>query len=117
MVIPDRIAVDLRGQCALWESWYFSSVLRSSYGYSPSCGFRLLERVVLPSSFEGALSYLMPVVIGGGPSVVRIGIAIIDWQFALRVALRNGALILRTISVLCCRSTTVLRLRWRDGWS
>ena len=62
--------------------------------------------------FEGALSYLMPVVIGGGPSVVRIGIAILDWQFALRVALRNGALFLQVVLFCAAASTAVTTLRY-----
>ena len=62
--------------------------------------------------FQGALSYLMPVVIGGGPSVVRIGIAILDWQFALRVALRNGALLLQVALFSAATSTAVTTLRY-----
>ena len=62
--------------------------------------------------FVGALSYLMPVVIGGGPSVVRIGIAILDWQFALRVALRNGALFLQVVLFCAAASTAVTTLRY-----
>ena len=62
--------------------------------------------------FGGALSYLMPVVIGGGPSVVRIGIAILDWQFALRVALRNGALFLQVVLFCAAASTAVTTLRY-----
>lgn len=62
--------------------------------------------------FQGALSYLMPVVIGGGPSVVRIGIAILDWQFALRVALRNGALFLQVVLFCAAASTAVTTLRY-----
>ena len=62
--------------------------------------------------FVGALSYLMPVVIGGGPSVVRIGIAILDWQFALRVALRNGALLLQVVLFCAASSTAVTALRY-----
>ena len=62
--------------------------------------------------FQGALSYLMPVVIGGGPSVVRIGIAIIDWQFALRVTLRNSALLLQVALFWASTSTAVTTLRY-----
>jgi len=62
--------------------------------------------------FVGALSYLMPVVIGGGPSVVRIGIAILDWQFALRVSLRNGALFLQVVLFCAAASTAVTTLRY-----
>lgn len=65
--------------------------------------------------FQGALSYLMPVVIGGGPSVVRIGIAIIDWQYSLRLGLRNGALILELFLFFASDSPSVHVLRMA-GW-
>lgn len=65
--------------------------------------------------FQGALSYLMPVVIGGGPSVVRIGIAIIDWQYSLRLGLRNGALILELFLFFTSESSSVQVLRMA-GW-
>ena len=44
--------------------------------------------------FVGALSYLMPVVIGGGPGPVRIGMAVLATAWPLRVALRTTALAL-----------------------
>ena len=65
--------------------------------------------------FQGALSYLMPVVIGGGPSIVRIGIAIIDWQFPLRLGLRNSALILELFLFFAGDSHFVHVLRMA-GW-
>ena len=65
--------------------------------------------------FQGALSYLMPVVIGGGPSVVRIGIAIIDWQYSLRLGLRNSALILELFLFFTSESSSVQVLR-TAGW-
>lgn len=65
--------------------------------------------------FQGALSYLMPVVIGGGPSIVRIGIAIIDWQYSLRLGLRNGALILELFLFFTSDSPSVHVLRMA-GW-
>ncbi|HWS57353.1 MAG TPA: hypothetical protein VN257_02350 [Actinotalea sp.] len=42
----------------------------------------------------GALSYLMPVVIGGGPGPVRIGMAVLATAWPLRVALRATTLAL-----------------------
>lgn len=42
--------------------------------------------------FVGALCYLMPVVIGGGPSAVRAGIAELERGAALRLTARNAAL-------------------------
>ena len=65
--------------------------------------------------FQGALSYLMPVVIGGGPSIVRIGIAIIDWQYSLRLGLRNSALILELFLFFTSDSPSVHVLRMA-GW-
>lgn len=44
--------------------------------------------------FVGALSYLMPVVVGGGPDAVRVGMAVLETAWPLRVALRNAALAL-----------------------
>ena len=65
--------------------------------------------------FQGALSYLMPVVIGGGPSVVRIGIAIIDWQYSLRLGLRNSTLILELFLFFTSDSPSV-HVRRMAGW-
>ena len=65
--------------------------------------------------FQGALSYLMPVVIGGGPSIVRIGIAIIDWQYSLRLGLRNSALILELFLFFTSESSSVQVLQ-TAGW-
>ncbi len=50
--------------------------------------------------FIGALSYLMPVVIGGGPSVVRLGVAAIERFAPAREAARNAALALLALLAL-----------------
>lgn len=42
----------------------------------------------------GALNYLLPVVVGGGPAAVRVGISTMEWGGGFRLALRNGALLL-----------------------
>ena len=42
----------------------------------------------------GALTYLMPVVIGGGPAVVRLGIAVLERMGPFRLILRNAGLVL-----------------------
>lgn len=47
--------------------------------------------------FIGALAYLMPVVIGGGPSVVRLGIARLETWAPARLASRNTALALLAV--------------------
>jgi len=49
--------------------------------------------------FVGALSYLLPVVVGGGPSALRAGIAAIETYGPVRVTVRNGALVLLAITV------------------
>ena len=45
----------------------------------------------------GALSYLMPVVIGGGPGLVRAGMATLETAWPARTALRNAALALLAV--------------------
>ncbi len=47
-----------------------------------------------------ALAYLMPVVIGGGPAVMRQGMAILEFAAPTRVMLRNAALALLTASAI-----------------
>lgn len=47
----------------------------------------------------GALSYLVPVVIGGGPGPVRLGNAIFDRGAALRVTLANTSLLVCALPV------------------
>lgn len=42
----------------------------------------------------GALTYLMPVIIGGGPAVVRVGISVLEQAGLLRLVLRNAGLVL-----------------------
>lgn len=48
----------------------------------------------LAQIFVGALSYLMPVVIGGGPRAVRAGIAVLDTATPIRLLIRNVAILL-----------------------
>ncbi|WP_051607078.1 multicopper oxidase domain-containing protein [Microbacterium sp. CH12i] len=47
----------------------------------------------------GALSYLIPVVLGGGPTPVRVGTAAFDRLGALRVATANAALVVCALPV------------------
>lgn len=42
--------------------------------------------------FFGALTYLLPVVVGGGPAAMRVGIATLEVAWPIRIALRNIAL-------------------------
>lgn len=46
---------------------------------------------------DGALSYLMPVVIGGGPGAVRAGMAVLETAWPARTTLRNTALALLAV--------------------
>lgn len=49
--------------------------------------------------FLGALSYLMPVVIGGGPRAVKAGIASIEVGGTFRLTLRYGALLFAVLGI------------------
>ena len=107
----------------LWISVGVCALGAASLFVSTPSQLRVLTLMWLPiigiagfaQLFQGALSYLMPVVIGGGPSVVRIGIAIIDWQYSLRLGLRNGALILELFLFFTSESSSVQVLR-TAGW-
>ena len=107
----------------LWISVGVCALGVASLFVSTSSQLRVLTLMWLPiigiagfaQLFQGALSYLMPVVIGGGPSIVRIGIAIIDWQYSLRLGLRNGALILELFLFFTSESPPVQVLR-TAGW-
>ncbi len=46
----------------------------------------------------GALTYLMPVIIGGGPAAVRVGIAVLEQLGPFRLVLRNAALVLAQLA-------------------
>lgn len=48
--------------------------------------------------FVGALTYLMPVVVGGGPQAVRQGMAVLEIAWPTRVTLRNLALALLALT-------------------
>jgi nitrite reductase (NO-forming) len=50
--------------------------------------------------FVAAMSYLMPVVIGGGPAVVRVGMGVLETGGPMRIAVRNAALVLVALATL-----------------
>ena len=102
------------GVCALGVASLFVST-PSQLRVLPLMWLPIIGIAGFAQLFQGALSYLMPVVIGGGPSVVRIGIAIIDWQYSLRLGLRNGALILELFLFFTSDSPSVHVLRMA-GW-
>jgi hypothetical protein len=56
----------------------------------------------------GALTYLMPVVIGGGPTAVRAGMAVLETAWPARVALRASALALLTVATIGGRGPVAL---------
>ncbi len=62
--------------------------------------------------FIGALSYLMPVVIGGGPDIVRRGIAPLETAAATRLAVRNAAILLLAVTVGPAGAGAVRPLLW-----
>ena len=51
----------------------------------------ILGAAGLGQLFVGALTYLMPVVIGGGPSAVRVGVGVLEAGAPIREAARNVA--------------------------
>lgn len=52
----------------------------------------------LAQVFVGALTYLMPVVVGGGPEAVRRGMGVLETVWPLRVVLRSTALLLIAVT-------------------
>lgn len=55
-----------------------------------------------------ALTYLMPVVIGGGPRIMRQGMAVLEFAGPARVTLRNAALALIALSTVGAAPPTTL---------
>ena len=53
----------------------------------------------LAQVFVGAMTYLMPVVVGGGPEAARAGMRVLETGWTLRVTLRNAALLLVALTV------------------
>ncbi|MFZ2623900.1 MAG: hypothetical protein WAX29_01470 [Propionibacterium sp.] len=69
----------------------------------------LLGAAGLAQIFVAALTYLMPVVIGGGPSVLRVGMGVLETGWPVRFSVRNTALLL---IVLADHSATLHLLWW-----
>ena len=82
--------------------WLSGALLTSGAGPEAGNAFRDSVRPIVVAIgvggilqiLTGALSYLLPVVAGGGPAAVRGGIAIIEQGSGLRLAARNAALLL-----------------------
>jgi nitrite reductase (NO-forming) len=58
----------------------------------------------------GTLTYLLPVVVGGGPRVVRVGIAVLETVAPFRIVLRNTAVAL--LAVTAVRDTALQTVWW-----
>lgn len=58
----------------------------------------LLGVAGLAQIFIGALTYLLPVVVGGGPATVRRGIATLETASTLRLTARTAALVLLAVT-------------------
>ena len=69
----------------------------------------ILGAAGLGQLFVGALTYLMPVVIGGGPSAVRVGVGVLEAAAPIREAARNVAAIL-ALAVASLSGTSAERL-------
>lgn len=52
----------------------------------------------LAQVFVGAMTYLMPVVVGGGPEAARTGMRVLETGGVLRATVRNAALLLVTLA-------------------
>ena len=69
----------------------------------------ILGAAGLGQLFVGALTYLMPVVIGGGPSAVRVGVGVLEAGAPIREAARNVASVL-ALAVASLGGTSAERL-------
>ncbi|SIA67776.1 Copper-containing nitrite reductase [Mycobacteroides abscessus subsp. abscessus] len=69
----------------------------------------ILGAAGLGQLFVGALTYLMPVVIGGGPSAVRVGVGVLEAGAPIREAARNVAALL-ALAVASLGGTSAERL-------
>ena len=86
-------------------TWGLLGLLATTVTLATSLGpdqFRLVSPILIVilgvggalQILVGALTYLMPVVIGGGPAVVRLGIAVLERMGPFRLILRNAGLAL-----------------------
>lgn len=86
-----------------WAGCLVALVVAAVTGYATGTGMTGMEAAVdatvpyLAAGFTaqvliGALSYLLPVALGGGPTPVRVGTAAFDRGAALRVSVANTAL-------------------------
>ena len=86
----------------LWSlvglAWIAVVLFQSPDADSARLGFRPVVALLgvggILQILVGALTYLMPVVVGGGPRASRVGIAALEKHGGFRLTLRNGGLVL-----------------------
>jgi nitrite reductase (NO-forming) len=66
----------------------------------------------LAQIFIAALTYLMPVVIGGGPAVMREGMQALETAWPVRFAIRNTALLLLSLAGFTSGTGLLQRVWW-----
>ncbi|WP_029135362.1 multicopper oxidase domain-containing protein [Nakamurella lactea] len=88
--------------------WLLGSLITVAVGFATSAGWSAAGSVfadvtpLLAAAFAGqvllgALSYLVPVALGGGPSAVRVATGVLDRGAALRIVLVNVGILLSTL--------------------
>lgn len=84
--------------CALGLALLAASLFNASSAEEARTSLRIVVAVLgvggVLQILTGALTYLMPVVIGGGPSALKVGIAALETFGSFRIALRNAGLVL-----------------------
>lgn len=88
----------IAGLVGLSAALYLAPDADSFRGFAPPLIVMLGVGGVL-QILAGALTYLLPVIVGGGPSAVRVGIAVLDQHAVFRLVLRNSALVVGLLAV------------------
>ncbi|WP_029146332.1 multicopper oxidase domain-containing protein [Microbacterium luticocti] len=103
-------AMSIGAAVAWWVGCVVWMIVAVVVAFTSGTGFEAVQQAVdqivpyLAAGFAaqvlvGALSYLIPVVVGGGPTPVRIGTAAFDRLGALRVSTANAALFVCALPV------------------
>lgn len=85
-----------------WTLCSLGAVIVHAFGAADATALRAADLTWLPllgggglaQVFVAALTYLMPVVIGGGPAAMREGMGVLERAWPVRVGARNTALLL-----------------------
>ncbi|WP_417562239.1 multicopper oxidase domain-containing protein [Microbacterium sp.] len=93
-LVGSVVAVLVAAAAAVFDGSGFASVEDAVGAAVPFLAAGFAAQVLV-----GALSYLIPVVVGGGPTPVRVGTAAFDRGGALRVATANAALLVCALPV------------------